>query len=99
MKKQRLEMDKSVSNRQMREKGVMKRRVKDDTIGAIPQLEVDKSQENSEEAPDNVDCMFYPWECLSLVRINFTTLDLVIKDSTDLLSLIHFVFRKLFSPC
>lgn len=41
---------------------------------------------------------FYPWECLSLVRSNYTTFDIVVKDYNDLFCLLHFVFKKLFAP-
>ena len=33
--------------------------------------------------------MFYSWECLSFVRNNHSTLDLVVKNQQDLLCLLH----------
>lgn len=37
--------------------------------------------------------MFYPWECLSIYRHNFATLDLVIPDMNCLLALIHVMYK------
>ena len=39
------------------------------------------------------DDEFYDWECVSIVRENGTTLDLVIKDYKAALCLIHFLHR------
>ena len=42
--------------------------------------------------------LFYSWECVSLVRKEFTTLDLVIKDMNELLCLIHVVHSAVYTP-
>ena len=39
----------------------------------------------------------YPWECISLIRKNLTTLDFVIKDSTPLMALIHIAYAHIHS--
>ena len=39
----------------------------------------------------------YPWECLSLVSQNLTTLDLIIREATPLLALIHVAYAHLHS--
>ena len=38
----------------------------------------------------------YAWECITLIRKDWTTFDLVIKDMNELLCLIHFVHRKIY---
>ena len=38
--------------------------------------------------------IFYPWECLSIFRSNFTTLDLQIKDYHHLLALMHVLHKN-----
>ena len=40
--------------------------------------------------------VFYSWECVSFVKRNGSTLDLVIPSSPDLLSLIHIVHRRIY---
>ena len=37
------------------------------------------------------ESMFYSWECVSIYRSNRTTLDFVIKDSFELMYLLHFL--------
>ena len=39
--------------------------------------------------------MFYSWECVSLLRENGTTLDLVIQNSQNLMALIHVVRKNI----
>ena len=39
--------------------------------------------------------MFYAWECVSLVLMNNTTVDLVIKDNFQLMSLLHVLKHKI----
>ena len=38
--------------------------------------------------------MFQAWECVSLLRKNGATFDLVVKDMAQLMALIHFVHRS-----
>ena len=37
----------------------------------------------------DIDNLFYAWQCVTLVRPNRTTLDLVIKDPNTLMYLLH----------
>ena len=39
----------------------------------------------------------HPWECLSLVSQNFSTLDLIIREATPLMALIHVAYAHLHS--
>lgn len=45
-----------------------------------------KEQTVKEEA---IKTEYYPWECVSIFRPNFSTLDLVIKDYNFVLALLH----------
>lgn len=54
------------------------------------------SGQNETEWNENV--MFYAWECVSIVRNNFTTLDFVIKDHKDALALLNILHTKVFKP-
>ena len=42
------------------------------------------------------DQVFHAWECVSLLRKNGTTFDLVVKDMGQLMALIHFVHRQVY---
>lgn len=42
------------------------------------------------------DQVFHAWECVSLLRRNGTTFDLVVKDMGQLMALIHFVHRQVY---
>lgn len=46
----------------------------------------------------NKDIVFFAWECVSIVRQNYTTLDLVIPDYKDALALLNVLHSKLFKP-
>ena len=39
----------------------------------------------------------YPWECLSFVTQNFSTLDLIIREPTPLMALIHVAYAHMHS--
>ena len=41
---------------------------------------------------------YQSWECISLLRKNKTTFDLVIKDQHELMAFIHVVYRHLYQP-
>ena len=43
---------------------------------------------------DVYDSMFYDWECVSLFRPNHSTFDIVIKEPTDLMCLLHILYFK-----
>ena len=63
-----------------------------------------RDQHKSRNAPDvNISETLdweplFPWECLSLFRSNFTTLDLVIPDHNYLLALMHVLHREVYRP-
>ena len=71
-----------------------------------------KSEESDEERPscctssrrnqnvliDLNEGIFYSWECISLIRSNGTTLDLVIPDQSHLMALIHFTHMHVDKP-
>ena len=40
--------------------------------------------------------LFYSWECVSLVKMNGSTLDLVIPSSEDLMSFLHIIHRHIY---
>ena len=40
---------------------------------------------------------FYPWECLSLVTVNGTTLDFVITDSNKMMALLAILSRTIYN--
>ena len=42
--------------------------------------------------------LFYAWECVSLIRKQFTTFDIVVRDMTELLCLIHVVHKHVYNP-
>ena len=42
--------------------------------------------------------IFYAWQCLSLIRENGTTFDLVIRDTHKLFALIHVVHQRIYNP-
>ena len=46
---------------------------------------------------DEENKMFHSWECISLFRKNGTTFDIVIKDRTKMMVLLHFLHRKVYS--
>ena len=41
---------------------------------------------------------FFNWQCVSLVRANGTTLDLLVYDASDLMVLINVVQAAIFKP-
>ena len=42
--------------------------------------------------------MFYAWECVSILRENDTTLDLVIPFTPNLMALIYVVYNHIYKP-
>ena len=42
--------------------------------------------------------IFHSWQCISLVRKNGTTFDLVIRNTHNLLALIHVIHQKIYHP-
>ena len=57
-------------------------------------LEEDEVNEEPVKAHNEDESgIFYSWECISFVKKNGTTLDLVIPSSPDLLALIHIVHK------
>ena len=57
-------------------------------------LEEDETEEQKVKVHNEDESgMFYSWECISFVKKNGTTLDLVIPSAPDLLSLIHVVHK------
>ena len=40
--------------------------------------------------------VFQAWECLSLLRTNGTTFDLVVKNMEQLMALLHFLHRNVY---
>ena len=41
---------------------------------------------------------FYPWECLSIFRSDYTSLDLVIRDMKVMMCLLHVLHLTAFTP-
>ena len=41
------------------------------------------------------DHKFYAWECVSLITVDHTSVDFVIRDKTDLMSLLHILYHGL----
>ena len=37
----------------------------------------------------------YPWECVTLIRKERTTLDFVVKDPTELMALLHVTYSEI----
>jgi len=50
-----------------------------DTLFTEPKMSAQKQEEYR----------FYNWQCVSLVRRNMTTLDLIVRDNTDLMTLLN----------
>ena len=42
--------------------------------------------------------IFHAWECVSLLRVDGTTLDLAVPDHTHLMALIHFAHTHVYKP-
>ena len=51
----------------------------------------------SEVAPNEDDVIFQAWECISLYTLYGTTFDLVIRDPTAMMALLHFLHRHVYS--
>ena len=56
-------------------------------------IDEENYQLNAINCTNDIDDEFYAWECVSIMRSNGYTLDLVIKDYQAALCLLHFIHR------
>ena len=51
----------------------------------------EETQFTEPDAKSEKDVEFYPWQCVSFVRWNGTSLDLIVRNNVDMMTLINIV--------
>ena len=71
------------------------KQMKFDNMADFDSEDEEEKNEISEDIFDETG-LFYSWECVSFIKNNGSTLDLVIPSASDLMTLIHIVHRHVY---